>query len=80
MGPQASQVIFEERNSIDPGAVIRMMQKEPNLYRLEGPLKLRVARGAPEALRIEFASSLLARLTAPPPPAPAGRPGGRGGR
>jgi transcription-repair coupling factor (superfamily II helicase) len=80
VGKEASQVIFEERNSIDPGAVIRLMQKEPNVYRLDGPLKLRIARGAAEAQRIEFAGALLDRLTAPPPPPPAGRAAARPGR
>jgi hypothetical protein len=32
------------------------------VYRLEGPLKLRVARGATEPLRFEFATQLLRRL------------------
>jgi transcription-repair coupling factor (superfamily II helicase) len=68
VGPAASQVIFEERNQVDPGAVIRLMQKEPAVYRLEGPLKLRIGRGASDLARLDFAANLLARLSEPPPP------------
>jgi len=68
VGPQASQVIFDANNRVDPAQVIRMMQKDPSLYRLEGPLKLRIARGVPEAQRLDFAAALLARLTPPAQP------------
>ncbi len=54
--------MFEEKNAIDPGAVIKLLQKEPRVYRLEGPLKLRIARGAEPAARFEFAQRLLAGL------------------
>ena len=37
-------ILFEEQNQIDPMTVIRMIQKQPLEYRLEGSLKLRVAR------------------------------------
>jgi transcription-repair coupling factor (superfamily II helicase) len=65
LGAQGGYVLFEERNSIDPPAVIRMLQKSPREYRLEGPLKLRVSRPLEkEEARIEFASDLLVRLEA----------------
>ncbi|MCC6632392.1 MAG: transcription-repair coupling factor [Gammaproteobacteria bacterium] len=59
---QSSYLVFEEKNAIDPGAVIKLLQKEPRVYRLEGPLKLRIARGAEPAARFEFAQRLLAGL------------------
>jgi transcription-repair coupling factor (superfamily II helicase) len=59
---QSSYLVFEEKNGVDPGAVIKLLQKEPRVYRLEGPLKLRVARGAEPAVRFEFAQRLLAGL------------------
>lgn len=63
LGPQGGTVLFEERNSIDPAAVIRMIQKAPREYRLEGPLKLRITRPMEkEEARFEFASDLLKRL------------------
>jgi transcription-repair coupling factor (superfamily II helicase) len=79
VGPQASQVVFEERNRVDPLQVIRMVQKAPAVYRLDGPLKLRIARGAPEAQRLDYAAALLGLLAEPPPAAaPSGaRPAGR---
>ncbi len=70
VGPQGGYVLFEERNAIDPAAVIRMLQKNPREYRLEGPLKLRVTRAlATEEARFEFAAALLRSLE------PAARPG-----
>jgi len=62
-GPQGGYLIFEEKNSIDPAAVIRLLQKSPKEYRLEGPLKLRVSRPMEkEEARFEFAADLLKRL------------------
>ena len=58
----SSHLAFEEKNAVDPGAVIRLLQKEPRVYRMEGPLKLRIARGAEPAARFEFAQQLLAAL------------------
>jgi transcription-repair coupling factor (superfamily II helicase) len=63
IGPQASHVVFEAHNQIDPREIIRLIQEEGREYRLDGPLKLRVARGATEALRFDFATRLLRRLT-----------------
>jgi transcription-repair coupling factor (superfamily II helicase) len=59
---QSSYLVFEEKNHVDPGAVIRLLQKEPRVYRMEGPLKLRIARGAEPAARFEYAQRLLAAL------------------
>jgi transcription-repair coupling factor (superfamily II helicase) len=75
LGPQGGTVVFEERNSIDPVAVIRMIQKAPREYRLEGPLKLRVTRPMEkEEARFEFATHLLERLEAPTPAPAAAAP------
>ncbi len=65
---QASHVVFEEHNHIDPGAVIRLIQRDPD-FRLEGSLKLRIARGASTGQRHVLANELLAQL-APTPGAP----------
>ena len=63
LGPQGGTVIFEEVNQLDPAAVVRMIQKNPREYRLEGSLKLRVARPLPaEAARFDYAAELLKRL------------------
>jgi transcription-repair coupling factor (superfamily II helicase) len=66
LGPQGGSMQFEEKNRIDPGVVVRMIQKAPREYRLEGPLKLRIQRPLPaEAARFELAADLLKRLRAP---------------
>ncbi len=63
LGQQGGSVVFEERHSIDPGTVVRMIQKTAREYRLEGPLKLRVSRAlATEETRFEFAADLMKRL------------------
>jgi transcription-repair coupling factor (superfamily II helicase) len=65
LGPQGGYVAFEERNQIDPAAVVKMLQKNPREYRLEGPLKLRVSRPLEkEEARFEFAATLMKALTA----------------
>ena len=63
LGAQGGTVWFEERNDLDPAVVVRMIQKTPREYRLEGSLKLRVSRAlATEQARFEFAAELLKRL------------------
>jgi transcription-repair coupling factor (superfamily II helicase) len=63
LGAHGGYVLFEEHNRIDTAAVIRMIQRGGREYRLEGPLKLRVARAlATEGARFEFAAQLLQRL------------------
>jgi transcription-repair coupling factor (superfamily II helicase) len=59
---QSSHVSFQQHNSVDPGAVIALLQKDPRTYRMEGPLKLRIARGAQDADRPAFANRLLDQL------------------
>jgi transcription-repair coupling factor (superfamily II helicase) len=73
LGPQGGYVIFEEKNAIDPASVIRMLQKSPREYRLDGPLKLRISRPMEkEDVRFEFATDLLKRLEAATPASDAG--------
>jgi transcription-repair coupling factor (superfamily II helicase) len=65
LGPQGGSVTFEERNTIEPAAVVRLMQQAPREYRLEGPLRLRITRAMPtEEVRFEFGASLMKRLAA----------------
>ncbi|MGH8140745.1 MAG: transcription-repair coupling factor [Steroidobacteraceae bacterium] len=68
-GAQGGTVWFEERNQLDPATVVRMIQKNPREYRLEGSLKLRVSRPlATQESRFEFAAELMRRLRRPGPP------------
>jgi transcription-repair coupling factor (superfamily II helicase) len=63
IGAQGGSVTFEEKNSIDPGTVVRMVQKGAREYRLEGPLKMRLSRQLPtEEQRFVFADALLKLL------------------
>jgi len=75
VGTQSSYLVFEPENRVDPMRLIQLIQQEPRIYRLEGPLKLRVGLGAGDADRADIAQALLARLLQPaaPSPAPAGR-------
>jgi transcription-repair coupling factor (superfamily II helicase) len=67
LGPQGGTVTFEERNSLDPATVVRMIQMNARVYRLEGPLKLRVTRPmATEETRFEYAADLMRRLSGKP--------------
>ena len=66
LGPQGGYVLFEQENHVDATAVVRMMQKSPREYRLEGALKLRVLQAiATDEGRFKFASELLERLGKP---------------
>ncbi len=78
MGAGGGTILFEEQNQIDPMTVIQMIQKQPLEYRLEGSLKLRVARLLTnEADRFEFAADLMRRLAEKPKPQ-APKPAGGG--
>jgi len=66
-GPQGGSVWFEEQHHLDPDVVVRLIQKHPREYRLEGSLKLRVSRAlASEQARFEFAAELMRRLSQKP--------------
>ena len=67
LGPQGGSVTFEERNQLEPATVVRMIQKAPREYKLEGSLRLRVSRPLPtDEARFEFAADLLKRLAEKP--------------
>jgi transcription-repair coupling factor (superfamily II helicase) len=67
LGPQGGSVTFEERNSIDPATLVRLVQHAPREYRLQGPLRLRLARAMPtEEARFDFGASLMKHLAARP--------------
>ncbi|MBV8909310.1 MAG: transcription-repair coupling factor [Gammaproteobacteria bacterium] len=63
LGPQGGTVLFEERSTVDPATLVRMIHKDARQYRLDGPQKLRISRPLPaEGARFEFAAQLLRRL------------------
>jgi len=66
LGAQGGSLGFEERNAIDPAVVIRLIQKQPKEFRLEGPLRLRISRPLPQVEeRVAYAERLLAGLAPP---------------
>jgi transcription-repair coupling factor (superfamily II helicase) len=79
LGAGGGTITFEEKNNLDPMTVVKMIQKNPQVYRLEGSLKLRVARHMPaEEARFEFAADLMKRFAGKAPaadePAGGGKP------
>lgn len=55
---------FKEQPAIDPEALILMIQKQPDIYRLDGPQKLRFTKNLEKSEdRINFISDLLTNLT-----------------
>ncbi|WP_028918954.1 transcription-repair coupling factor [Pseudoxanthomonas suwonensis] len=63
LGEGGGRIVFEARPSVDPMAVIQMIQKQPRLYAMEGPDKLRIKHPLPEAAdRFNAARALLATL------------------
>jgi transcription-repair coupling factor (superfamily II helicase) len=63
LGPQGGYVLFEQENRVEPTAVVRMVQKNPREYRLEGALKLRLLHAiAADEARFKFAAELLKKL------------------
>jgi transcription-repair coupling factor (superfamily II helicase) len=63
LGSQGGYVLFERVNQVEPTAVVRMVQKNPREYRLEGALKLRVTRAVEtDEGRFKFAAELLKQL------------------
>ena len=65
LGEAGGRIVFESKPSIDPMAVIQLIQKQPKLYSMDGPDKLRVKLPLPEAAdRFNAAKGLLTTLKA----------------
>jgi transcription-repair coupling factor (superfamily II helicase) len=57
---QGGVLEFAETADIDPGFVIRLIQAQPNVYKLDGPQKIRFKMVSEEpAQRIEFIADML---------------------
>ena len=62
-GPNGGRIVFNAKPDVDPLSIIRLVQQEPQTFRLEGQEKLRFAHDLDdEALRFEYVSELLDRL------------------
>ncbi|MBV8783082.1 MAG: DEAD/DEAH box helicase, partial [Gammaproteobacteria bacterium] len=65
LGPQGGSVLFEADARIEPASLVRLIQRQPREYRLDGPQRLRITRTlATEASRFAYAGELLERLGA----------------
>ena len=63
-GPTGGRIIFSDKPNIDPMTIIRMIQKEPKTYKLDGQDKLRFAAAMPNSgQRIDAVGKLLDRLS-----------------
>ncbi|MDR6842316.1 transcription-repair coupling factor [Pseudoxanthomonas sacheonensis] len=63
LGENGGRIVFESQPNIDPMSVIQMIQKQPKLYSMDGPDKLRIKLPLPEAAdRFNAARGLLAAL------------------
>ncbi len=47
LGENGGRIVFESKPNIDPMVVIQLIQKQPNLYAMDGPDKLRVKHPLP---------------------------------
>jgi transcription-repair coupling factor (superfamily II helicase) len=63
LGPAGGRLQFEAKPDVDPMTVIRMIQKQPQHYAMDGPDKLRLKLDLPDATaRVQAARGLLAAL------------------
>lgn len=65
MAETTGRVQFAEKPNVDPMAIIKLIQGQPKLYRMDGPDKLRLSLDLPDAARrIAAARGLLITLAA----------------
>ncbi|MEA5124785.1 transcription-repair coupling factor [Xanthomonas floridensis] len=63
LGENGGRLLFEAKPAIDPMTIIQMIQKQPKIYTMDGPDKLRIKLPLPEgADRFNAARGLLAAL------------------
>ncbi|KAF1717360.1 transcription-repair coupling factor [Pseudoxanthomonas wuyuanensis] len=64
LGENGGRIAFDAKPNIDPMAVIQLIQKQPRLYSMDGPDKLRIKLPLPEAPdRFSAAKGLLTTLS-----------------
>ena len=64
LGAAGGRVTFHAKPDIDPATIIRLIQRQPRIYRLDGQDKLRIAMELPEpADRLRAAGELLETLS-----------------
>ena len=64
LGPQGGRLHFHEQTRIDPMRVIKLIQSEPQTYRLDGNNKLKVSKELPDAdSRFQVIRGLLENIS-----------------
>ncbi|CAK0746294.1 transcription-repair coupling factor [Gammaproteobacteria bacterium] len=64
LGPSGGRLLFHPEPTIDPGVVIKLIQTQPHIYRLDGQDKLRITANLPDVhSRLAAAEYLLAVLS-----------------
>ncbi|WP_254458421.1 transcription-repair coupling factor [Xanthomonas sacchari] len=64
LGEHGGRLVFEAKPNVDPMTIIQMIQKQPRLYTMDGPDKLKLKLPLPEAAdRFNAARGLLAALS-----------------
>lgn len=63
LGPKGGRVVFGDKPDLDPQALIRLLQAQPRVYRMENPTTLRVTMDLPDVeARLDALRALLSRL------------------
>jgi transcription-repair coupling factor (superfamily II helicase) len=67
-GAKGGVIRFAQRAAVDPGALVKLVAGAPDVYRLDGPFRLRFTWVLPnDDARIESLEALLRRLGARAP-------------
>ena len=65
-GPKGARVEFEKNPKVNPAAIIRLLQSAPRIYKLDGPNRLRILGGMPDAASRLHAVRQLVEALGPP--------------
>jgi transcription-repair coupling factor (superfamily II helicase) len=64
-GPKGGRIVFNDKPELNVGELLKLIQTQPTVYKLDGQKKLRFGKALLEPQeRIEEVSQLLARITA----------------
>jgi len=63
LGPNGGRVLFRDKPDVEPMTILRLIQQQPRVYKLDGQDKLRVKMELPDAVeRLRVAQELLEML------------------
>lgn len=65
VGPNGGHIEFAQQANVDPGKIITMLQREPHVFAMDGPTRLKIKSGVDDThSRIKLLQSVLAELRA----------------